>query len=264
MAIGRLLSGLLSGSAVRFLPDVPRAVLLFRNWAPLLLAYAGVAPPPREAILRSGARIRIHDRLDVTTILVVWVRKDYGDPPASGTVVDIGANIGAFAMLAAARGSRVVAFEPMPENFARLGENVRRNGLERLIIAESRGVAGEVATRRLYVGSGSPYHSIHSADPDARHVEMETTTLDAIFEKHEISACDLLKVDCEGAEFEILYAASPDTMKRVREIRLEYHDRRTPERHNVAALEAYLAGQGFRRVKKVDSSCMLWMAREGA
>lgn len=42
-------------------------------------------------------------------------------------VIDVGAHIGAFSVLAAARGARVVALEPVQENFQLLEENLRLN-----------------------------------------------------------------------------------------------------------------------------------------
>ena len=48
-------------------------------------------------------------------------------------LIDIGANIGAFTLAAAADGHAVQAFEPMPTNAWMLHESLRRNGLERLV-----------------------------------------------------------------------------------------------------------------------------------
>src|SRR5690349_8415761 len=43
--------------------------------------------------------------------------------------MDVGANVGAYTVLAAATGARVVAFEPIPAAFAHLTDNVRVNGI---------------------------------------------------------------------------------------------------------------------------------------
>ena len=261
MTTHRLVRGLLSGRAIAFLPYIPRTVLLFKNWGAVLSAYAGVGETPTEIRLRSGPGIQIHDRVDVTTVIVVWVRRDYGEPPSGGTVIDIGANIGAFTVLAALTGLRVLAYEPMPANYSQLEQNVAANGLSDRVTLEQAGVTGGGATRRLYLGAGSPYHSIYASTPNADYVEMETTTLDRIFQVHDLHECHLLKMDCEGAEFEIIYGTSAATLRQIREIRMEYHDRSTPEDHNATVLEQYLSEYGFRRIKKDEATRMLWLAR---
>ena len=54
--------------------------------------------------------------------------------------------------------------------------------------------------------------------------EVPARTLDDLFERHEIDACDLMKIDVEGAEYDILHAASDDTLARIRRIHGEYHN----------------------------------------
>jgi hypothetical protein len=68
-------------------------------------------------------------------------------------------------------------------------------------------------------------------------------TLDELFEKFDIKSCGLLKLDCEGAEYEILLNASDTTLHRIRNIAAEYHlglNDHTPEQ-----LADFLNGKGF-------------------
>jgi hypothetical protein len=74
-------------------------------------------------------------------------------------------------------------------------------------------------------------------------LEVPSTSLDAIFAEREIEQCDLLKMDCEGAEYEILFAASDDTLRRIRRIVLEYHDWVVPFGHR--DLARMLRERGF-------------------
>ena len=71
------------------------------------------------------------------------------------------------------------------------------------------------------------FHSLisdRSKDGSKRLFEMvECNTLDEIFNANQIECCQLLKLDCEGAELEILENSSPETLKRVRKIVGEYH-----------------------------------------
>jgi FkbM family methyltransferase len=51
-----------------------------------------------------------------------------------GVLYDIGANVGAYTLVAASLGLEVVAFEPAPQNFAALHENLERNKLDSLVV----------------------------------------------------------------------------------------------------------------------------------
>jgi hypothetical protein len=71
-------------------------------------------------------------------------------------------------------------------------------------------------------------------------MEVPTTTLDAIVAELQLEHCDFLKIDCEGAEYEILLNARPATLRKMRHICLEYHDGSTGHSHHelVALFEA--------------------------
>ncbi len=72
---------------------------------------------------------------------------------------------------------------------------------------------------------------------------VQATTLDAVFRVHDIERCDLLKIDCEGAEFDILFHACSDTLHRINRICLEYHNGLTPFTHS--DLVRLLQSNGF-------------------
>src|SRR5439155_22097922 len=56
--------------------------------------------------------------------------------------------------------------------------------------------------------------------------------------------CDFLKIDCEGAEYDIMFHATADTLRRIRHISMEYHDGVTSHSHG--ELRAFLEKHGFR------------------
>ncbi len=49
-------------------------------------------------------------------------------------------------------------------------------------------------------------------------------TLDEIFQKYKIKRCKLLKIDCEGSEYEILYNANADVLSKCENLRAEFHE----------------------------------------
>ena len=58
---------------------------------------------------------------------------------------------------------------------------------------------------------------------NARLAIADLDTLQQIFDRHGITRCDFLKMNCEGAEYEILYRTPPEYLRRVERIALEYH-----------------------------------------
>jgi len=77
---------------------------------------------------RNGLKIQLSNHPhDLITVFVVFVKKDYGDVLKNNIVVDIGANIGAFSLLAAKMGAKkVFAYEPNQVAFEVLQNNIKR------------------------------------------------------------------------------------------------------------------------------------------
>ena len=119
-------------------------------------------------------------------------------------------------------GADVTAYEPEPRTFASLVANVAG----RRISPRQAALVGEVApTVRLYLsGLDSTRNTvagkeIESGEPLRDFVDVPTVTLADVVG----SGCDLLKLDCEGAEFEALLGADDDTLRRAQRIILEFH-----------------------------------------
>jgi FkbM family methyltransferase len=121
------------------------------------------------------------------------------------TVVDIGAHLGYFSLLAARRvrpGGRVFAFEPNPETLGRLRANLERNGAADVVTVVPAAVADVPGRRSFYLREGADVSSLYSDEAYTSQVEVETVAGDAFFE--DAGAFDLLKVDVEGAEPSVL------------------------------------------------------------
>jgi FkbM family methyltransferase len=144
-----------------------------------------------------------------------------GDRP---TVIDIGGHIGSFSLLAAARGARVIALEPVPENFRLLQDNVRLNGFEDQVIALNAAVWSSDGERGMRVTDENTGGSslCYGRDTD-RQIMVRCVRLEALMEAEGVVTCDLLKLDCEGAEFNILPSLSESCWSRIKAVLLEYH-----------------------------------------
>lgn len=146
------------------------------------------------------------------------------------TVIDIGAHRGRFAVYAASRalgGGKVYAFEPQPENLARLKENIELNGFKNITVS-SVAIADSRKKLLLHTNADSARSSIYGNSQVS--VEIDCIPLSEVFEKNNIQRCNFLKLDCEGAEFEILFALPRTYFTKIDKIVLEFHDHLSPEK----------------------------------
>lgn len=141
-------------------------------------------------------------------------------------VVDIGAQIGAFTVLAAkmASGGQVLAYEPYPPNFSLLQENVRMNNCPNVkLFNQSVGKAGG-RNAALYVNpTNSGGHST-VAPVGRRKIRTRQTSLSELIRANKIRRINYLKIDIEGGEFDLLLSTPLRVLQKVDVITLEYHD----------------------------------------
>jgi FkbM family methyltransferase len=146
-------------------------------------------------------------------------------------VIDIGANIGAFTVLAASKvgpKGQVYAFEPDPQVCDRLKQNLRLNGLENVTVYEG-AVGAKSGHAVFYQHQKNAYSSLHDA-VDGRvqeHKQSFQVTLVGIREVIKMvglpSGIALLKVDCEGSEYDIFNAMDADSAAHIQQISMELH-----------------------------------------
>lgn len=163
-------------------------------------------------------------------------------------MVDLGGNIGVFTSRVAPHCARVITYEPEPSNFAALEANTRGYPNVTRVRAAVTDHDGEI---RLYQPIHAGTRGVFSTHPEAELVSSDyntvpAITLDRLFEQHQVTRCDLLKIDVEGAEYEILPAAAPETLARIERIHGEYHDV-APEKPitRIENFVPFLEAQGF-------------------
>lgn len=172
---------------------------------------------------------------------------------AGGVVVDIGANIGVFSVLAAEQqGRRVFAFEPHPENVRFLRRNVSANRMVNVTVCES-AVSDLSGWQRLYVNPNPAGHSLYATaavDGGSYDVRVPTTTLPEIMDTYHLDRVDFLKIDCEGSEGAILLSTPADYLKRIDRLAIEFHDNMSAIAHD--QIQALLEQHGFRTALRWD------------
>ncbi|MEW5987537.1 MAG: FkbM family methyltransferase [Chloroflexota bacterium] len=196
---------------------------------------------------QAGWRFRVRTALDLWIIKETCLDAGYLWPGVRlaphWRVVDIGAGLGDFTVLAAAHCSQGVvhAYEPLAESFALLEHNLTLNRITNVLALPL-----AVASRRgqLAVESaGVAAVSTRFVKKDASGDTVTAVGLSEVVEALPDRECDFLKMDCEGGEFDILFNSPPETLARIARISLEYHDGFTS--HTGDEIARYLTQRGF-------------------
>jgi FkbM family methyltransferase len=226
----------------------------------------------------------------------------HGIAVAPGDVVlDVGANIGLFALDVAARGALVHAFEPMPATFSALEANARDFGgsgrieTHNLALGKAVGSANFAYFPLLSAISTQKTHSIHHHAREvvgrvfgdahltpraawfrrshprlrwlwiemcvrlifrSKPVTCEVETVSRMLEKLPIERVSLLKIDVEGAEWDVLQGISDADWPRIEQIAAEVHDENGRLKQFCELLEA----RGFEVHHEPDPVAAQWEA----
>jgi FkbM family methyltransferase len=182
----------------------------------------------------------------------LYNRRFYDDDFKIGecdTVIDIGGYIGSFAIPAArfARKGIVYSFEPSPDNFAQLEKNVALNRAENVKFFNL-AVASTDRKIKLFLDNMNPA-SNNIYMKGGKEIEQEAVSLPTFFQRFGIDRCEFFKIDCEGAEYEILMSLDPSMLRRIGRIACELHEPLyygvSDPRHTPRALLRFLEANSF-------------------
>jgi FkbM family methyltransferase len=137
-------------------------------------------------------------------------------------------------------GSRIFAYEPAPENVKWLERNIATSHANHVCIYPL-AVAGSVGRATFYLKQESGWHSFWDNGSETA-IETETTTLEVIVAQTGSGPIDLLKIDAEGAEYQMLLGREQLLARFVRYIAMEYHELRE---HQSQELRDMLERAGF-------------------
>jgi FkbM family methyltransferase len=181
------------------------------------------------------------DTNDRNTIVAAFCEDEYRllelDYRENGTVVDIGAHIGAVTLLFSTirPDLKIFAVEPMRENFELLRRNIQENDLENEVnIFEEAVWFYDDDKIELHYGDSSKDGRIHKFVGSIFLIDsfrrkdlfrtVHTVSLSKFFEDNRICNCRVLKLDVEGAEYGILKAAPKGVLEMIDYLIGEYHN----------------------------------------
>lgn len=179
-------------------------------------------PVHNQINLRNGLKILLSSNpYDIGTAMVVFCKKEYGNIIPGSIVVDIGANIGTFSLYAAlSKASLIYAIEPNSEAFNTLKSNIQINSFDGIIIPVHAAVSSKDNVVMSIPIQSSHCNQVHGFNSNEEYEQVNTISLTTLMEVNKIARIDFLKLDCEGAEYDILMNCPATTMKKIKRIRL--------------------------------------------
>lgn len=209
-----------------------------------------------------GARVPLYEVYAEDQYALDWFAQDLGPAPH---LVDVGAHVGTFAVDFARRFPNATAqlFEPTPSTGEYLARNVADNGLADRFTVNHAALAS-VAGTFLMVDNGlaSGHNGILRLGTGlGREIEVPGQGANDVLLA--VPQVDLVKMDVEGAEYDIVLATPTETWSRVRRVVMEYHPL---EGHRLEQIVDHLGAAGLAEVRRVpyndEGLGMAWFARD--
>jgi len=194
-------------------------------------------------------------KADLSMLKEIWFDKVYTSKEiginSTDIVFDIGANNGFFSVFVSklAYRGKVFCFEPLPSLYNKIIKNIEINKtdnivLENIAIAEREGSV-DFFESKIHNGC----HSLFRRSDTDNKIQVEAITLEKYVLNNNISQIDFLKMDCEGAEYGILFSLSDDFLThKIKKISLEYHD--DVNEHNHKELVDFLVNHNYKVLVK--------------
>lgn len=238
---------------------VLQRVRVFKNWWLIVLPYTRLCTSSSRTMrLRTGQTIYLRNIFgaDFYVTMEIFGRDDYGirgiKLSETPTIIDMGANIGAFTLFVSHLfpQAKIFAFEPEHTNYKTLIKNINANAINARAFPVA--IAKDDGMSWLSVDSADTASHTLTDIPNQKKQEIRTMSLASFIEQEHLEKIDLVKMDIEGAEYETLLNAGP-ALDKIDCLVLEIHDhpnysqedlltflnsrgfnvRRSPSRHNV-------------------------------
>ena len=176
---------------------------------------------------KSGLKIKIRKySTDLMALTHVWLIEEYKSKNFeindTDVIIDVGGHIGLFSLYASqfCKNGLIYSFEPVPENYDLLIDNVRSNDLNQ-IKPFNLAVSNSNSDIKLYLNDDEAGHSMFSKS--SKSITVDSISLQQIFDNNNIENCNFLKLDCEGTEYEILENLPTSYFDKIKKIVIEYH-----------------------------------------
>lgn len=206
-----------------------KAIITLKNWYLYPIVYFGLTRKPFVFFsTRNGYKLKIRNSeksSDIHVFTEIWLENAYlreFDLGNNWTIIDIGSHIGLFSLFASemCKDSIIFSFEPEKNNYSTQLENIQINNKKNIMLSNTI-VSSITGLKKFYV-SDTDFAASSIYKESDKSVLIPSTRLEDIFVNNKIQTCNLLKLDCEGAEYEILMNLPNEYLYRIDNICLEY------------------------------------------
>ena len=201
---------------------------IFKNWYSYPKLYYNFVKD-EFFIFKTKNDLEIKIRVNSTDLMAltnVWMIKEYEiekfDINKNDIIIDVGAHIGLFSLLVSkfCLDGKIFSFEPIQNNFNLLVDNLESNKLKN-IFPFNLAVSKNSSEIKLFLDNDDSAHSIF--EKNNNFITVKSISLQKIFDENNINSCKILKLDCEGAEYEIIDSLPEEYFNKVQNIIIEYH-----------------------------------------
>jgi len=185
-----------------------------------------------KMVFRNGLVFRIRPNTNDCYVLTEIVSTSIYTPAGfeikkKDVVFDVGAHIGSFTLLAAeaAKEGGVYAFEPHPDNYRLLEENISLNNITN-VFSEQKAVWSKEKELTIHLTKFKTNNSAYKREGlEGGEITVESKTIEDVMREHNIERINFLKLDCEGSEFEIIKSLKAGTLERIDKLVFEFHEK---------------------------------------
>lgn len=248
---------------IRYAQDFISVVATLKNWWIYYLDFFYlIKKSPIVFELWNGKKLYgLPNQWDGLVINEVWgMKNDYIHPPVTistgDIVVDIGAHKGYFSVYASLHSGtgKVYAFEPFFKNYQILKKNIHINSCKNVKLFQL-GIADRKGKKSLYLGhdeTKSGFSILKNQSNNygqSKAVDISVIRLTDIFTLCKINRIDFLKMDIEGAEYDIFFNTPKSVFSKIKHISMEYH---TINNMHVGQLKNILQKNKFKVIIKKE------------
>ena len=206
----------------------------------------GLYKGPLTLELKNGGAFQVREFMTLFIYHEIFLDGEYDGIPSLGReprILDVGGNTGLFAlrMMQLYGNAKIHTFEPYRPNYDQLETNIRLSNSNN-IFAHPKGVDAKSGQKKLYIHPKNiGGHSIFEGQAGSNVVVIDLISLKEALALLEDAPCDLLKLDCEGAEKDIILSMTQDISGQIRRIICET----TPQLYDEDVLVEHLKGLGY-------------------
>ena len=181
--------------------------------------------------------IKIFGGVNNGDIINGFLGKDYRDINVKDkTVIDVGANIADTPIFFVCLGAKkVIGIEPFPKNFSLAQKNIEQNQMNEKIKMINAGCSSTKGFIRI---DSDVFDTTSTISSSSNGQEIPLITINEIIQDHQIRDNAILKIDCEGCEYDIIKNMEKNIFQKFSEIFIEYHN-------GYQDLRKVLENQGF-------------------